>query len=318
MTPLGLALHNARLEASLSVDEVAGRLNLGRSAVRDLEGDITALIESGKYAPIYLRGYLANYAKLVALKSIDEFAEYQQLAKSPKPESSLKATASAVPAGKKKLIPLWFVFILLVIAVAVGIVNQFGLLSTGSSASIETEALSENNLNEGNKAFNPLPIGQEESPEVENVTTISSAEEQTADEQNETLETIEYIDSAEPLSNREITPIVIDEAGGTEQRDTTADVTEVIADAQPAQQKTSGSELLTLSFVKDCWTEINDATGKRLAFGLYKEDFVLAIEGVAPFKVKLGDPSAVAINYQGKSLDRAFVAGRTANFYIPE
>lgn len=311
MNPLGLALHNARLEAALSVEEVAVRLNLSGTAVRDLEGDITALIESGKYAPIYLRGYLSNYAKLVALKSLGEFTEYQQLAKSQKPESSLKATVSTASVRKKKFFSLRFLFILLLIAAAAGIAYLFGFSNTGQSASIEAEAVSENTPNGENKPFNPLVINKEAFPEAEGSTSIVAVE------QNETLELAENIDNAEPISNSETTPIAVNEATSTvEQID--ADAADVIANAQPEQQKVAGSESLTLSFTKDCWTEINDATGKRLAFGLYKAGFALAMEGVAPFKVKLGAPGAVAINYQGKSIDRTFAAGRPANFYIPE
>ena len=312
ITPLGLALHNARLAASLSIEEVAERLNLGGGAVRDLEGDITVLIESNKYSPVYLRGYLANYAKLVDLKAISEFVEYQQLENFQKPENNFRATASTGPVKKKKLISLPFVMMLMFIAVVVVIANQLGFLSADKSASIEAEKTSENNLNEENKPFNPLLINKETAIESENNASIPAVK------KTEMVEGADKVDTTTQITSAETKSITVTEAlteANNEKIKT--DAADVINNAQPAQQKKVINESLTLTFAKDCWTEIVDATGKRLAFDLYKAGAVLSIEGVTPFKLKLGVPSAVAINYQGKTLE-TFTAGHTAEFYVPE
>jgi len=77
-------------------------------------------------------------------------------------------------------------------------------------------------------------------------------------------------------------------------------------------------ELLQLTFSADCWTEIVDATGKRLAFDLYKQGASIILKGVAPFKLKLGDPSVVTIQYQNKIFEHKFAAGRAVRFIVPQ
>ena len=45
---------------------------------------------------------------------------------------------------------------------------------------------------------------------------------------------------------------------------------------------------LEMAFNRDCWVEIRDSTGERLAFGLVKSGSVRRYEGAAPFKITIG------------------------------
>lgn len=290
ITPLGLALHNARLKASLSVEQVAKLLNLNESAVRELEGDISVLIESRQYAPIYLRGYLANYAKLVALKSIDEFIEYQQLSKPQARDSSIRATASMLPAGKKRLIPLWLLVVLVLIAILAAVfAQQSGFFFAKESATTVTAESSED---AENKPFNPVVIDKETLPELKET-------------------------AVDEIIIEPVIQNTIDPASSADQINT-EDKSAALENKEPLETSPKAiAASLYLSFSGDCWTEIYDATGKRLAFGLYAKDDSLSIEGIAPFEMKLGDPSVVAIKYQDKIIERAFTAGQAMQFYIP-
>ena len=296
ITPLGLALHNARLKASLSVEQVAKLLNLNESAVRELEGDISVLIESRQYAPIYLRGYLANYAKLVALKSVDEFIEYQQLSKPQARDSSIRATASMLPAGKKRLIPLRVLVVLVLIAIlAAMFAQQSGFFFAKESATTVTAESSEH---AENKPFNPVVIDKETLPELKETTLLKGT-------------AVDEI-IIEPVIQNTIDPA--SSAGQINTEDKSA----ALENKEPLETSPKAiAASLYLSFSGDCWTEIYDATGKRLAFGLYAKDDSLSIEGIAPFEMKLGDPSVVAIKYQDKIIERAFTAGQAMQFYIP-
>lgn len=297
ITPLGLALHNARLKASLSVEQVAKLLNLNESAVRELEGDISVLIENRQYAPIYLRGYLVNYAKLVALKSIDEFAEYQQLSKPQARDSSIRATASMLPVGKKRLIPLWFlVFLLLIAILAAVFAKQFGLFFSDESAIKVTTDSSEH---VENKPFNPVSISTETAPELKQAKSGDALDERISEVMDAAIpSTIDQTSNADIIKSE-------DKSAGLESNEPLV------------QPQTAQAESLQLSFTGDCWTEVSDATGKRLAYGLYGASNILKLDGMAPFKIKLGDPSAVAIKYQDKRIDRDFTAGQAMEFYIP-
>ncbi len=60
---------------------------------------------------------------------------------------------------------------------------------------------------------------------------------------------------------------------------------------------------LVMNFSADCWLEVSDATGKKLFSGLQKKGGKLNLTGTAPYKLKIGAPAAVQIQYQGKPVD---------------
>src|SRR5699024_1941372 len=60
---------------------------------------------------------------------------------------------------------------------------------------------------------------------------------------------------------------------------------------------------LVMNFTADCWLEVTDATGKKLFSGMQRKDGNLNLVGQAPYKLKIGAPAAVQIQYQGKPVD---------------
>ena len=112
---LSKSLQDARLKASLTVDEVAEVLNLGPSTIIDIEDQLESVIENKKYPLIYLRGYVANYAKLVKLDKFNEFIEYQQLSATQDTVRNLCPPIDIKPSKKRgKLLFLLFVVITIV------------------------------------------------------------------------------------------------------------------------------------------------------------------------------------------------------------
>ena len=60
---------------------------------------------------------------------------------------------------------------------------------------------------------------------------------------------------------------------------------------------------LVMNFNADCWLEVTDATGKKLFSGMQRKDGNLNLAGQAPYKLKIGAPAAVPIQFQGKPVD---------------
>lgn len=60
---------------------------------------------------------------------------------------------------------------------------------------------------------------------------------------------------------------------------------------------------LVMNFTADCWLEVTDATGKKLFSGMQRKGGNLNLAGQAPYKLKIGAPAAVQIQYQGKPVD---------------
>lgn len=75
---------------------------------------------------------------------------------------------------------------------------------------------------------------------------------------------------------------------------------------------------LSITYSGDCWTEITDASGRRLFFELGKAGRTVNLAGEAPFNVLFGDAANVSITVNGRSFDipAADRRGRTARLTI--
>ncbi len=100
---------------------------------------------------------------------------------------------------------------------------------------------------------------------------------------------------------------------------------EPVAVTQPAQviesivEPASSSDMsLSITYSGDCWTEITDAMGRRMFFGLGKVGRTVNLSGEAPFNVLFGDASNVSLVVDGAAFDipAADRRGRTARLTI--
>jgi cytoskeleton protein RodZ len=60
---------------------------------------------------------------------------------------------------------------------------------------------------------------------------------------------------------------------------------------------------IVMDFNADCWLEVTDATGKKLFSGMQRKGGALNLTGQAPYRLKIGAPAAVQIQFQGKPVD---------------
>ncbi|UTV27147.1 cytoskeleton protein RodZ [Photobacterium atrarenae] len=89
--------------------------------------------------------------------------------------------------------------------------------------------------------------------------------------------------------------------------------------AEPAPVVEAITSGLQLTFSGDCWIDIRDANGKRLETGIKKSGDVLNLDGAEPYKLVLGAPSVVKINYKGEPVDLSqYPAGKVARFKLPQ
>ena len=331
---LGKALQDARLSASLTVEEIAERLNLAVSTVRDIEDDLDNMIENQKYPHIYLRGYLANYAKLVALQKLNQFPEYQQLLGS-QPLPKKQHPSESVSPVKKRVKRLLLLFLVIAVACLVFFIVKQVFFSENKTDLPEIEEIK---LDDENTAPKTEVIARTET-EAANVAVASenaeipsvvSQTEITVVAQDTVVAKKVITATADVVAEQNVNPSI------TRPNSQTAILTSseselkteaIIKNSVNAQQLLSKQEvteadapaieLLQLTFSADCWTEIFDATDKRLAFDLYKKGTSITVNGVAPFRLKLGDPSVVAIQYQNKTVEHEFAAGHVVRFSIP-
>lgn len=62
-------------------------------------------------------------------------------------------------------------------------------------------------------------------------------------------------------------------------------------------------DAVLMNFKGDCWLEVRDSTGKMLFSGMQRSGGKLSLTGTAPYRLKIGAPKVVEIQYQGKPVD---------------
>ncbi|WP_394167663.1 cytoskeleton protein RodZ [Photobacterium piscicola] len=100
---------------------------------------------------------------------------------------------------------------------------------------------------------------------------------------------------------------------------TVAETTEPEVATPVATTEVEAAPALQLAFAADCWVDIRDANGKRLESGIKTAGQTLDINGKAPFRVRLGAPSAVKIELKGQPFDLSrYPAGRPITLTLPQ
>jgi cytoskeleton protein RodZ len=93
-----------------------------------------------------------------------------------------------------------------------------------------------------------------------------------------------------------ITTVDADEEPAPEAAD--AVVTE--SSAPPVEALPEGEIRISLSFSGDCWTEISDATGRRLFFEMGRDGSNVELTGLPPFTVLFGNVENVSVRVSGE------------------
>ncbi|EBV4107625.1 cytoskeleton protein RodZ [Salmonella enterica] len=268
----GVRLRNAREQLGLSQQAVAERLCLKVSTVRDIEEDKAP----SDLASTFLRGYIRSYARLV---HVPEEELLPGLEKQAPLRAAKVAPMQSFSLGKRrKKRDGWLMsFTWLVLFVVVGLTGAWWW--------------------------------QNHKAQQEEITTM-------ADQSTAELNADKDSGQSVPLDTRDATsqdttPAQTAPAPATPVDSTAATQTPAATEtpsALPTSQAgvaapAADPNALVMNFTADCWLEVTDATGKKLFSGMQRKDGNLNLTGQAPYKLKIGAPAAVQIQYQGKPVD---------------
>lgn len=298
----GERLRLAREQLGLSQQVVAERLCLKVSTVRDIEED-NAPVE---LAATFLRGYIRSYARLV---HIPEEELLPMLAQQAPVKTAKVAPMQGYALGKRrKKRDGWLMSVTwLVLFVVVGLTGAWWWQNhKAQQEEISTMAdQSTAELNANPTAGQAVPLA------VDPAATDASAQASANDSQPATAPAEVNTDNGVALTtpdasqNTVVSPSQanVDTATAPVTPPVTAQNTGTLPVDQAAAAPVADANALVLNFSADCWLEVTDATGKKLFSGLQRKDASLNLAGQAPYKFKIGAPSAVQIQYQGKSVD---------------
>ncbi|MER5085582.1 cytoskeleton protein RodZ [Enterobacter vonholyi] len=300
----GVRLRNAREQLGLSQQAVAERLCLKVSTVRDIEEDKAP----ADLASTFLRGYIRSYAKLV---HIPENELLPMMEKQAPVRAAKVAPMQTFSLGKRrKKRDGWLMsFTWLVLFVVIGLTGAWWWQNhKAQQEEITTMAdQSSAELNQaGNDNAQSVPLntdGAASSSEPPTAAPDASAT-------GATQAPAATADTTAPQAqdqNAVVAPSQanVDTAANAPAATQPADNTAASLPTSPAGTATPAADpnALVMNFSADCWLEVTDATGKKLFSGLQRKDGTLNLTGQAPYKLKIGAPAAVQIQYQGKPVD---------------
>ena len=294
----GARLRNAREQLGLSQQAVAERLCLKVSTVRDIEEDKAP----ADLASTFLRGYIRSYARLV---HIPEEELLPMMAKQAPIRAAKVAPMQSFSLGKRrKKRDGWLMsFTWLILFVVIGLSGAWWWQDHKAQQEEITSMAdqSTSDLNSSDSGSQSIPLDTSSANNAPD-TTAANANSAPVD-----------TSTAPAPSAPAATPTPVDNNAVVAPSQANVD-TAAAAPAAPAPTSalptdqanaatTASAQDLVMNFSADCWLEVSDATGKKLFSGLQRKGGNLNLSGQAPYKLKIGAPAAVQIQYLGKPVD---------------
>jgi cytoskeleton protein RodZ len=317
----GERLQAARIKKGLSLEDVANRMHLSASILEAIEvNDFDEIT-----APIFVKGYLRAYARIVALSEDEMIQQYIDLYSEEDPPIS--STSNMVPELSVTDARIKWTTYLVIVVLAVLLAawwwnkqqNEEVLISLDAQSSrVEDSASSEQPVVDSDiQAESEAAISSAATPETE----PEPAELVTEDQQTPTEELPETMvepvaavmdeapAAAEPVEiNAEAEP----EADTQTESSSVADPSESAEVAMEEEAGTrpqgitaapSGSDRLRIIVHADTWADVKDANNHQLVYDLLRADSKTELSGEAPFTVFLGNGHGVELELNGDEVD---------------
>lgn len=294
----GARLRNAREQLGLSQQAVAERLCLKVSTVRDIEEDKAP----ADLASTFLRGYIRSYARLV---HIPEEELLPMMAKQAPIRAAKVAPMQSFSLGKRrKKRDGWLMsFTWLILFVVIGLSGAWWWQDHKAQQEEITSMAdqSTSDLNSSDSGSQSIPLDTSSANNAPD-TTAANANSAPVDTSTAPAPSAPAATSAPADNNAVVAPSQanVDTAAA-------APAAPAPTSALPTDQAnaatTASAQDLVMNFSADCWLEVSDATGKKLFSGLQRKGGNLNLSGQAPYKLKIGAPAAVQIQYLGKPVD---------------
>ena len=260
----GERLRAARRENEISIRDIAKELHLDEPKVRALEENNFSFLG----APVFAKGHMRKYAELVGVDIDDVLADYYQLERS---------TVAPPVVGLRHKAPRdislgpWIGAIVVILIVAGAAYWWFTLEPVDTSiVAVEPATLA--------------PFASDDAIDSE------PAE----DAGTET-------DDAESLESMTVDDTTTDDLLPAENETSPSEAIATVPEPINSAPSSLPQVRVELSYTGDCWTEVSDASGRRLFYDLGSDGRVVPLRGDAPLRIVLGDSANVSITVEGSA-----------------
>ncbi|MDJ0779293.1 MAG: DUF4115 domain-containing protein [Gammaproteobacteria bacterium] len=311
----GERLQSARIQQGLSLEDVASRMHLSPNILEAIEDNHFEEIT----APIFVKGYLRAYARIVSLdedEMIEQYAQYYS-GEDP-PISSVSNVTPELSAADARM--KWTTFLVVLVLAALLAAWWWNREQSGEAPiSLDARApTGEESVPQGTVSNGEIEAVSES--ELERGDADTAADESSVPVAETLAETAESEPESEPEPEptpepvAEEAPALAQDAGTVDDR-AQADAAEVaVVDAAadtsspttgPVQNQIapSGNDRLEIVVNADTWADIKDGSNFQLVYDLLRADRRLELMGQAPFSVFLGNGHGVELRFNDSEVD---------------
>lgn len=322
---LGKRLRIARQARGMSQNDVALRLHLSRSMIQALESDDYG----GLPGPVFVRGYIRNYARLLGLDDSAVLSSFNQ-GQSEQPQRPAPIRGGIQPEIRSSHFAVrlvsWFIVIGLI--GLLGAWWQGHLKWDGNETAVTAgtpEPAAPEPLSEDGTLRLPRPYpGQapEQLPQIGD--TVVESEPTAATEKTSPPEAsrrppepaptrADGATATEPETASDTTPASTPAPEATTAPQTTSEASE----PKPTGGGEAGENQIVFEFTGPCWVDIRDVSRTFKIFGEMKKGDRKILEGTPPYSVILGNSGNVQITMNGRPFDiQAHSRGSVARFTL--
>lgn len=330
----GSILKAAREQRGLSQQDVAHRLNLRISLIRDIEQDMF----DKNTASTFTRGYLKTYARFVGADDQAVLAAYDRLGLDDKKYSEMYSFSGRTQREASEHRVRIISWVLCVGLAGVGAVwwwlqpaeepvptsiNEAGqLVVKAATDAVEAVASAtvpaDSAVVAASKALPTVDMTPESVPAPVTGSEASSTNDDVAEPQEPTV----LSDTAANADTQELNA-VIPAATETPQVNATASAaaSSAVSNVSDANQTEAvdPSVALQLQFSASCWLRVTDASGKTLFEGTKNAGDKINLNGQEPYSLIIGAPRAVSVYFHGQAVDMSSYIrqGVVARYKLP-
>ena len=318
----GERLQAARIQKSLSIDDVAGRMHLSTAILEAIEENRFEEIT----APIFVKGYLRAYARIVALDEDEIIRQYvESWSREDPPITTTSNMAPELSVADVRI--KWTTYLVILVLAALlaawwwnkkqAEMPPMTLDSQQDQRQLAEPAIASGGISdsaaESSGGVEQAPASETAAREVPAMETAQSAPEPAEPTQPEPAPPEPQIaePAPEPVAEPEVvTPTVADEVtaqialaeSGQERAAEPAPTAPALANT-PRLVAPSGSDKLEIVVNADTWADIKDGSDFQMVYDLLRAGQTLELTGRAPFSVFLGNGHGVEVRFNGEEIE---------------
>jgi len=310
----GDRLQAARIQQGMSVEDVATRMHLSSAILEAIEENSFEEIT----APIFVKGYLRAYARIVALdedEMIDQYVDFYSEEDPPIHSTSNMAPELSVDDARIK----WTTYLVIIVIGALLAAWWWNKeqvrdnpISLDSQSSSQQSGLKSTELVVGEVAVmtdgsDDAVVGEAQAESQQDLveqSEVIEAMESEAVESDSAEVAVTEVEPAEPVAV-EAEAIAVESSdssvGSTttemvaSEPETVLEVTSERVGGVITRTAPGGSDRLRIIVNADTWADIEDSSGYRLAYDLLRADQSMILTGNAPFVVFFGNGHGVEV-----------------------